>query len=310
MIPERDAVAIFRRHLGPAAPEDVSLFKAGCAKMAVNVDAFAAGSDMPPGSSLRDAGYKSVASCVSDFAAKGARPVCGVVAVALPDHFTKSDISKLARGISAAKDEFGLEILGGDTGSGLELTVSVTLMGTASEIVPRRGAAAGDLIFATGSFGYAAAGLAILNGKKAFGSFASAARRALLRPRPPLEFGIRCAPLMSSSMDSSDGLSACLIEMSRQSGMMFLIDRLPADAGISKFAAQNGIDASDLILHGGDEYEIVFTAPAARKRRILSIAKSHSIKISVIGRVMEGSGAYIVSKGRRRAIPDLGWQHF
>lgn len=310
MISERGVIEIFQRHIGQAALDDVSLFEVGNAKLAVNVDTFTAGSDMPSGTSLKDAGYKSVASCVSDFAAKGVRPLCGVISVMLPDHFTRHDIARLARGVAMAKDEFGLSIMGGDTGSGAELALCITLLGAASGVVLRRGAAAGDLIFATGSFGYAAAGLATLNGKKASGSFARAARRALLHPRPPLEFGIKCAPLMSSSMDSSDGLSRCLYEMSRQSGVMFLIEHLPVDDGISKFAAQNGIDASDLVMHGGDEYELVFTAPAARRKRILSIAKSHSVKVSVIGRVMEGSGAHLSLGGQRRAIPDRGWQHF
>lgn len=311
MTSELEIVRVFRRAFGVNASEDVEFFTLAGSGMVVSTDTLTESADLPPGFGLRDAGRKSVACCVSDFAAKGVRPRFGVISATLPYGFTKRKAVSLARGIAEAATEFGLQILGGDTGGGRELVLQVTLLGAAEKIVPRGGAEDGDAIYVTGSFGYAAAGRRIImDGMAAGRRFAAAARRALLRPKPPVEFGARYSHLATSAMDSSDGLSACLIEMASQSGMMFVLDRLPASHDLIDFADRHGIDPDELILNGGEEYEIVFTAAAAARPQLESLARADGVALSTIGSVRRGTGAYYISGGKMRAITSRGWSHF
>ena len=308
---EREIIGIFQKSLGIDTFEDVETFEAAKGTMAVNTDAISESSDVPPGSGLRNAGYRSVASCVSDFAAKGIRPEYGVIAVTIPDAFTPQDVRLLSEGMADAAGEFGIRILGGDTGRGREMVAQVTLFGSSGGAVRRRGARTGDRIYATGPFGYTAAGLKILmEGLPDSGEFAARAKSAVLRPRPPLEFGTRYTELATSSMDSSDGLATCLNEMARQSDRMFLVDSLPAAEGAAGFAQQHGLDTAEMVLYGGGEYEIVFTAPPEAGQRLAELAQSTGVHLYIIGTVLSGSGVYRDLGGRRVAVTDRGWRRF
>ena len=310
MVSEREIIDIFRKRIGEAAPEDVEVFTLGGTGMVMNVDTLVGSTDVPPGTGIADAGFKSVASCASDFAAKGVRPKYGAIAVTVPDGLTREDIENLSEGVAQAAGDLGVRILGGDTGSGDDLVVQVTLLGAADSIVPRGGACEGDAIYVTGKTGYAAAGLAILtNGASAGGAFAEEARRALLRPRPPAEFGAGYRELVTSAMDSSDGLSTCLAEMAGQSGTMFLVEDLPVTVDLAEFAERNGMAAEDLVLDGGEDYEIVFTAPPGADRSLRDLAQSAGVRLTRIGRVSCGAGVYRESGGRRVPVENRGWVH-
>ena len=115
---------------------------------------------------LSDAARKSVVACVSDFAAKGIKPEYGIISVNFPSSISRSKIEDAAAGFRKACKEFGISILGGDTNAGREVVFNVCLFGSSKRIVPRGGSKNNDLIFATGPFGYTAAGLGILLDKK------------------------------------------------------------------------------------------------------------------------------------------------
>ena len=111
---------------------------------------------------MEDAARKSIVSCVSDFAAKGVRPVFGIVSLTIPKKLSRSNIQSLAKGFQSAAKEFELKILGGDTNEGKELVISFSLFGFSKKIVKRSGAKINNLIICSGPFGYSAAGLCIL----------------------------------------------------------------------------------------------------------------------------------------------------
>ena len=308
---EADIINIFQRNLGIDTCDDVGIFETGGAAIAVNTDAISEGTDIPPGSSLDSAGYRSVASCVSDFAAKGMRPESGVISVSLPKDVSPRDVEALARGVAQAADEFGIRIVGGDTGQGAEIALHVTLFGSAGNVVPRGGANRGDDIYVTGPFGIATAGLKVLlEGMGDEDIFAEQARQAVLRPRPPLEFGIMCGPLATSSMDSSDGLAICLNDMAKQSDKMFLIDTVPTTSEARRFAAKNDLDIIEMVFYGGGEYEMVFTAAPGDRRELSEMATTAGVNLHRIGTVRSGNGAYLDADGIRAVIGNRGWQHF
>ena len=332
---EKKIIELFQNTLGNTnfVPEDVESFKIGKEQLVVKVDTFVESTDLPPKMKLEDAARKSIVSCVSDFASKGVKPIFGIVSLTIPKKLSRSNIQSLAKGFQIATREFGLKILGGDTNEGEELVITFSLFGTAKKIVKRNGAKTNDLIICSGPFGYSAAGLSILlKNKKYSKTFGVKAKRSVFRPNCRLEFGLKNKNYFSSAMDSSDGLSTTLNEMSIQSKKKFIITRTPSEKDISAFADLNRIHVEDLIFNGGEEYEIVATINPTHLESIKKYAKNHKIRLYEIGYVTKGRGVFLgrtaanslgyKCKGNRRLnnnfsdfadsgvrIKDKGWQH-
>ena len=167
---EKKIIELFQNRLGNASfvPEDVESFKIGKEQLIVKIDTFVESTDLPPRMKLQDAARKSIVSCVSDFAAKGVRPVFGIVSLTIPKKLSRSNIQSLAKGFQSAAKEFELKILGGDTNEGKELVITFSLFGTTKKIVNRSGAKTDHVIITSGSFGYTGAGLSILLKNKNF----------------------------------------------------------------------------------------------------------------------------------------------
>ena len=309
---EKKIIELFQSKLGNASfvPEDVESFKIGREQLVVTVDTFVESTDLPPQMKLEDAGRKSIVSCVSDFSAKGVKPIFGIVSLTIPRKLSRSNIENLAKGFQGAAREFGLKILGGDTNEGKELVITFSLFGTAKKIVSRSGAKTDHVIITSGSFGYTGAGLSILlKNKKSSKKFGVKAKNAVFKPECRLSFGLKNKKYFSSSMDSSDGLSTTLNEMSNQSKKKFVITSMPSDDDVFDFATSNNLNPKDLILNGGEEYEIVATTNKSNLLKIKKDAKKHGIKIYEIGYVAKGSGVFYKTNGKLVRIKDKGWQH-
>ena len=309
---EKKIIKLFQNRLGNTnfVPEDVESFKIGKKRLVAKVDTLVESTDVPPGMKLEDVARKSIVSCVSDFAAKGVKPIFGIVSLTIPKRLSRSNIESLAKGFQRAAGEFKLKILGGDTNEGKELVITFSLFGTSKKIVNRKGAKTNHVIITSGPFGYSGAGLSILlknkNGSK---KFKAKAKSAVFRPNCRLTFGLKNKNYFSSSMDSSDGLSTTLNEMSTQSKKKFVITRMPSENDVFDFASSNGLNANDLIFNGGEEYEIVATANTSNLTRIKKYAKKHRIKLYEIGYVTKGSGVFYKKDGKLIRIKDKGWQH-
>jgi thiamine-monophosphate kinase len=305
---ERQVIEIFQQSFGNKkfVSEDVETFRIGKNFGVIKTDTLVASTDVPPKMKLADVARKSIVASVSDFAAKGVRPLYCIISVSLPKNFTSSKVAQLAKGFRAAAKEFGFSILGGDTNRAKDLVISVTLVGIASKITRRGSARIGDIIFVTGPFGLSSAGLEILlNGKKASPKFQNIAKRAVFYPTPRLWFGIRASGLLSAAMDSSDGLSTCLVEMARQSKKKFVLTLAPGADGLEEFARKNRLDFLDLIFNGGEEYELVGTVSPRNFGKIKKIAKKQRIRLIEIGRVKKGSGVVL----QKAEITNRGWLH-
>jgi thiamine-monophosphate kinase len=255
--------------------EDVESFSIGKTRIIVKVDTLVQSTDIPPKMSLKDAARKSVVACVSDFASKGVNPEFGIISVNLPSEISARQVNEIAQGFKLTSKEFGIKFLGGDTNQGKEVVFHVCLFGEAKKIVKRKGANPGDLIFVSGPFGYTGAGLDILlKNAKASQSFSKKAIKSVIKPKPRLEFGLNAREYFSSSMDSSDGLSTTLNEMSHQSKCKFVVNNIPSKKEVQDFSKKNKRKFESLVFHAGEEYEIVFTVPQKHKSKIIKIAKS------------------------------------
>ncbi len=310
---ERKIIQIFQNNFGKNKfiSEDVEFFKIGKTNFVAKVDTLVESTDIPLGMKLQDAARKSVVASVSDFASKGVKPQYGMISITIPKKFSKQKIKELAIGLGKASKEFSFRFVGGDTNEGKELVIQVSLFGSSKKIITRKGAKTNDVIVTTGPFGYSSAGLKILLAKKkASAKFSKKAKKAVYNPVPRLKFGISSGKFFSSSMDSSDGLSSTLHEMSKQSKKKFILTKLPTNQDVFEFAKKNRMDPLDLIFNGGEEYEIVATINPKFLSKIKSNAKAQKISLFEIGYVSNGSGVLYKTNSKTIQIKNKGWQHF
>lgn len=307
-------IKIFQQSFGKKSkfvPEDVEVLMIGKIHFVTKSDMLVESTDVPPGMKIDKIARKSMVACVSDFSAKGVKPLYATVSLAIPRRFSKSKIKKLASGFMKASKEFGVKIIGGDTNEGKEIVIEVSMFGIAQKIVNRKGAKIGDVIVTSGPFGYTLSGLKIiLNHYKATSKFTSKSKKQVFMPIPRLRFGLAVARYLSSSMDSSDGLSTTLNEMSRQSSKKFVITKLPSHHDVEKFAKANRIRFTDLVFNGGEEYEIVATVSPKNLSKIRKIARIQKIPLFEIGYVAKGKNVIYQQENKITIVQDKGWLHF
>lgn len=266
--------------------------------------------DVPPGMSWRQAARKAVAMCVSDFAAKGVRPDSFLISLGVPRGTDEGKITELARGFRDASREWNLKLVGGDTNEADNLIVDCTMLGFGTSVVPRSGARPGQVVVTTGDFGYSSAGLKVLlRGAKSDPSFRRRAVGSVLKPRPRLGLGLKLPTFLTSAMDSSDGLAISLYALAEQSGVGITISHLPYHKDLERFANRNRYPVEELVLYGGEEYEIVGTMEERAFSKANKVARSFGGELTQIGRTTDKSGEIILNRNGRSRIERRGWVH-
>ena len=288
-------------------------------KLFFKCDMLVENTDVPPGMKPWQVARKSIVSCVSDFSAKGIKPIYpSLLSIGFPERYTKGDVLELLRGFEISSREFGINFVGGDTNKSNELVIDCGMLGFCdNESIPSRdGARPGDFIVVSGVFGYSAAGLKILvEGAKAEKKFKQRAISSVFRPRPQQRFGISLARYFSSSIDSSDGLATSLYELAIQSKVNFFITKIPSVEAVECFANNNSfVDPDELIFYGGEEYQIVATVPSRNMNKLVSVVKKLKLKMIVIGKVAEGNGKVFLrrSNGKKngfKLLDNRGYLH-
>lgn len=303
---EREIIRIFSRRFGISGLDDVALVGKDTV---LKCDMLVGSTDVPPKMKAWQVARKSIVSCASDLAAKGAEPLVAMVSLGIPGSHDRKFITDLAEGFARAAEEFGVRIVGGDTNKANDLVIDCCMLGRAGKHMPSRsGATKGDVVVVSGLFGLPAAGLAILlDGCSSEGRFAKRAVKSVLEPVPRQRFGTALARFFSSSIDSSDGLATSLYQLASDSRVDIVIDRVPSAAGVGTFARRNNLKANELVFHGGEEYEIVATLPERDLQRLSTTARRTGVVFFQIGRVKEGSGKVTLSGSR---LEDRGYVHF
>jgi thiamine-monophosphate kinase len=268
-------------------------------KLVFKCDMLVESTDVPPGMKPWQVARKSAVSCVSDFSAKGIKPIyTSLISIGIPGRYRKGDVLDLLRGFEISSREFGINFVGGDTNESNELVIDCSMIGLSKNgcIPYRNGARPGDFIVVSGEFGYPVAGLKILiEGAKAEKNFKRKAVCSVFRPSPQQKFGTSLARYFSSSIDSSDGLATSLYELAVQSKVNFFITKIPSVKAVEFFAKNNNFaDCDDLVFYGGEEYHIVATVPSRSMKKLKSLVKRLRLKMIVIGKVTEGDGKVFV----------------
>lgn len=321
-IGEHKIIKIIQSHLTPmpnipvAFGDDVSaitLNRKFCAVL--KTDMLVSKTDMPKKMTFFQAARKAIVMNISDFASKGVQPTAALVALGLPRTLTQKDINEIGKGLNKGAQEYGAYIIGGDTGEASELTISVSLFGIAekSKLMLRRGANPGDIVAVTGFFGKSSSGLRLLLGNcRASANLRKELLETVFLPKARLEQGLalsKCGAV-SASIDSSDGLAWSLHELGRLSGVGFIIDRIPIAEEVFRFAEYNGLNASELALFGGEEYELVVTVKPEKWAIAVAAIKSVGGQLLPIGKATERHQVLLDIDGKKKVIKASGWEHF
>lgn len=289
--------------------DDAAVLEIGGTSLVLTHDMLVEGVHFLASDPPEDVAWKLVAVNLSDLAAKGARPLGVLLGYTLGDDGWDS---AFVRGLGTALGAFGLALLGGDTVSapaGVPRTLGLTAIGRAAGPVPSRaGAEVGDQLWVSGTIGDAGAGLRVQKGERP-GPGALVERYR--NPRPRLEAGQALAPLVSSMMDVSDGLLIDASRLAAASRVALRIDleAMPLSAALLAWSG-GGRGARIEAAAAGDDYELLFTAPAARAPEVLALSDRLALPLSRIGAAEPGEGLRLFDGGEAVPLPvRLGWEH-
>lgn len=273
---------------------------------------------------LKHLGYKSAVVNFSDIYAMNGTPRQITVSLAISKKFSLEDIEELYAGIRIACEEYGVDIVGGDTSaSKTGLAISITCIGEADKdkIVKRSGANETDIICVSGDLGAAYMGLLLLEREKSVFSSSKvqpdfAGREYIierqLKPEARkniVESLARINVVPTSMMDISDGLSSELMHICKQSGKGCRVyeDRIPIDYQTAAMAEEMNLNVTTVALHGGEDYELLFTVPLSMSDVFLNIPD-----VKVIGHITDPSlGCKLVTRdGQELELRAQGWNAF
>lgn len=257
---------------------------------------------------------------LSDLAAKGAVPTLIMLAAAFPKDVGRDWLTRFGCGLAEDVAAFGLALIGGDTvATPGPLTLTLTALGRieAGRGLLRSGARPGDQVWVSGTLGDSALGLKAIRGELAglsaeHGAFLADRYRL---PLPRVTLGPRLVGLAGASMDISDGLVQDLGHICRTSAVAAQIDagKLPLSTAVSAALA---LDQSLLasVLTGGDDYELLFTAPPSVAGVLRALSEELALPLSAIGRIVEAEAETPVrvlgADGEAMNVARGGWRHF
>jgi thiamine-monophosphate kinase len=275
----------------------------------VTADALVAGVHFFPEDAPDLIARKMLRVNLSDLAAMAAVPLGYVMTCAFPATITETWLAGFSKGLARDQMEFGIKLMGGDTVSTPgPLTLSVTAFGAVEpgKELRRSGAKAGDLIAVSGTIGDSALGLRRIQGRIApfFGDDELIERYLL--PQPRLVLARRLIGLATSAMDVSDGLAADLGHICNASKLSAVIEaaKVPLSKPARRLVDENpGLLTT--ILTGGEDYELLFTVPAARR------AELAALPVTVIGHMEAGQGTNVLdASGQKIDTGKGGFRHF
>ncbi len=251
-----------------------------------------------------DVGWRSYTAALSDSAAMGASPKAGLLSLILPADVPDDDVLAIVEGVAEAAEACGAPVVGGNVSSGAQLSITSTVVGEAgANVLTRSGARPGHAVYVTGTVGTAALGLALLATGRSELEGATPFVDRWRRPRARFDAADALRRVARSAVDVSDGLVADLVHICEASGVGATIEvaRLPLAPKHETLAAAIGRDGADLALAGGEDYELLFTAPPGTVSPDMATAVG-SIEEGDRVRVLEPSGA-------ERSLATSGHRH-
>ncbi len=217
--------------------------------------------------SLKQIGSKAMLVNISDVVAMNAKPKYALVGVGIPRHFSKKDISSLAKGFKKVCKSWGIELIGGDTTSSEKLFISITIISKSKKPVYRKGMKKGHLLAYTGDLGQSLEGLQTLLRGGRLGK-----KHKFIRPNLRSEFFYSIAPYASSAIDISDGLGKELSRLSK----------------INKLGFEFFQNLQSQEMCSGEEYEMLFSFDAKFRKKIQREAKRAKVPLNIFAKAVKG----------------------
>lgn len=319
---------IIARHFAPLSAADGAFnLKDDAARIAapeavITKDLLVEGVHFRAKDDLAKVAKKALRVNLSDLAAKGARPFGYLLGCVWPSNVKEAAIAAFAAGLAEDQEQFRIALFGGDTtrhaAKAAPLMISVTMIGAegAGGIIPRSGAKSGDDVFVSGTIGDAGLGLAALEGawKPSPADKAFLVERYQL-PGPRVSLGGALGGHASAAIDISDGLVADARHLALASGVSveLVAEKIPLSEATSRWLEKQEDRNAAFATIGafGDDYEILFTAPPARRRSIAMASQVTKTPIARIGSVSRGEGVRLVSEaGGEIETGAGGFDHF
>lgn len=217
--------------------------------------------------SLKQIAYKSMIVNISDAIVMNAKPQYALLSVAIPKSYSNEDLKELSKGFKKAAREFGIQIIGGDTISNEKLDISITIISKTSNPVYRKGIKKGDFLCYTGTLGLCKRDL-----ERLFKNKEIPKNSKFIKPKLQADFFYEIAPLISASMDISDGLFFELEKLSKVNKIGFnFFHEIDKEIGTS-----------------GEEYEILFSFNQKNLEKIKKIALKHKVKLNLFAKAIAG----------------------
>ncbi len=256
-------------------------------------------------------GRKSMSVNLSDIAAMGGKPRYALLGLGLPSRTPPRWLDEYFSGFKSLCRESGVILVGGDVSQSKKVVISVTLVGQGKNIIQRKGAKPGDFIFVSGELGNARQGLLLLKRGFKLGDNQRADHllKAFLDPVPRLALAQELSRfrLASSMIDISDGLSVDLLHLCEESGCGAVVEKekLPLSKEL-RFWQKRFYEFG---LHGGEDYELLFSVPPKKMDLISRLMKKY--KISCIGKMIREKNLYLLDhRGIKKPLEIRGYQHF
>jgi thiamine-monophosphate kinase len=273
-------------------------------ELALTTDMLVQGRHFLPGAEPQSLGHKALAVNLSDLAAMGAGPRWALLALSLPAA-DEAWLAGFSQGFLELAERYGVELIGGDTTRGAQLTIAVTAIGEVPSggALYRSGARPGDELWVSGELG--GASLALIHPE-----IAPAAQR-LHRPEPRIELGERLRGLAHAAIDISDGLAGDLQHILVRSGVAALVSfeaipRLPAFSTLDNPQLER-----ECLLSGGDDYELLFTASPKRRADVEALGRELNVPLTRIGHIEAGEPRLQVLDAQGRPVAHKGgFDHF
>lgn len=245
-------------------------------------------------------GFKLISVNISDIYAMGGTPQYALLNIALRKNSETSFFNMLFKGIKHALSYYKTVLIGGDISAvKKDISLAATIVGSTKKPILRSGAKKGDKIYVTGYLGESACGLEILKKK---GVCVKPSNNLLKRHLMPIARNPNIIKKIATSMmDISDGLLIDLIRLCDESrvGAKIYEERIPISSQMKKTALSLGLSPLELAMSGGEDYELLFTAPPDKK-----------IKAIYIGDIVKSERVIINKQGIKKEIKPFGYQHF
>jgi thiamine-monophosphate kinase len=254
-------------------------------------------------------GHRCLARGLSDIAAMGGEPVAAFLSLALPPDLPPAWVRRFAHSLIGLAEQFGVTLAGGDTAESPNgILADIIVIGTVpkGKAVLRYGARAGDRIFVSGQLGGSAAAVwRMRKNPKTKLKVRDYPRHFLPQPRIELGRILRERGLPSAMIDTSDGLSTDLTHLCEESGVgVEVVTELIPRASVGRPPRKVDIE---LAVHGGEDYELLFTAPSSR--RVPS--RIAGVPITQIGQITRKKKIFLIDRsGVRHELQPGGWEHF